>query len=78
MVDHELRITTNIEVSNSELDGDAQTVNKGLVLSYIVGGSEVESDHVAHVNSEGRDEEQAMPAPVFINDPSKYMVHSSA
>jgi hypothetical protein len=48
-----------IEVSNSKLDGDAQAINEGLILSYIVGGSEVESDHVTHVNSEGRDEEQA-------------------
>jgi hypothetical protein len=45
-------------VSNPELDGDAQAVNEGFVLSYIVGGSEVELDHVAHVNSEGQDEEQ--------------------
>jgi hypothetical protein len=59
MVNHELGITTNVEVSNPELDGDAQAINKGLILSYVVGGSEVESDHVAHVNSEGRDEEQA-------------------
>jgi hypothetical protein len=52
-------ITTNVEVSNSELDSDAQAVNEGLILSYIVGGSEVESDHVVNVNSKGQDEEQA-------------------
>jgi hypothetical protein len=49
----------NVEVSNPELDGDTQAINKGLVLSHIVGGCEVESDHVTHVNSEGQDEEQA-------------------
>jgi hypothetical protein len=43
----------NVEVSNSELDGDAQAINEGLILSYIIRGNEVESDHVAHVNSEG-------------------------
>jgi hypothetical protein len=64
-VDHELEISTNIEVSNPELDGDTQTVNKGLVLSYVVGGCEVEPDHVAHVNSEGRDEEQACTRSYF-------------
>jgi hypothetical protein len=43
----------NVEVSNSELDGDAQAVNEGLILNYIVGDSEVESEYIAHVNSEG-------------------------
>jgi hypothetical protein len=57
LVDHELGITTNVEVSDPEFDGDSQTVNESLVLDYIVGGSEVESDCVAHVKSEGRDEE---------------------
>jgi hypothetical protein len=59
MVDHELGITMNVEVSNPKLDGDAQAIDERLILSYIVGGSEVESDHIAHVNSEGQDEEQA-------------------
>jgi mannose/fructose-specific phosphotransferase system component IIA len=40
-------------VSNPELDGDAQADNESLILSDIVGGSEVESDQVAHVNSKG-------------------------
>jgi hypothetical protein len=26
----------NVEVSNPELDGDTQVVNKGLVLSYVL------------------------------------------
>jgi hypothetical protein len=49
----------NVEVSNFELDSDVQTVNEGLILGHIVRGGKVESDHIAHVNSEGRDEEQA-------------------
>jgi hypothetical protein len=53
LIDHELGITTNIEVSDPEFDGDAQPVNEILALCYIVGGGEMESDHVAHVNSEG-------------------------
>jgi hypothetical protein len=43
----------NIEVSDPEFDGDAQAINESLVLNYIIGGSKMESDHVAHVNSEG-------------------------
>jgi hypothetical protein len=57
LVDHELGITTNIEVLDPEFDGDVQAVNESLVLNYIVGGSEMESDRVAYVNSKGRDEE---------------------
>jgi hypothetical protein len=53
LIDHELGITTNIEVSDPEFDGDAQPVNESLVLSYIVGGSKMESNRVVHVNSEG-------------------------
>jgi hypothetical protein len=48
-----LGITTNVEVSNLELNGDTQAVNKGLILSYVVGGCEVEIDHVAYVDSKG-------------------------
>jgi hypothetical protein len=65
----------SVEVPNSELDSDAQAVNEGLILSYIVGGIEVESNHVAHVNSEGRDEEQARTCSCFHQQP---VVHSSA
>jgi hypothetical protein len=53
LVDHELGISTNVEVSNPKLDGDTQVVDKGLILCYIVRGYEVESDHVMYVNSEG-------------------------
>jgi hypothetical protein len=53
LVDHELGITMNIEVSDPEFDGDAQPINESLILSYIVGGSEMESDCIAHVNSKG-------------------------
>jgi hypothetical protein len=56
-------------VSNSEFDGDAQAADEGLILSYIVGGSEVESDHIAHVNSKGRDEEQARARSYFHQRP---------
>jgi hypothetical protein len=55
----------NVEVSNPELNGDAQAVNEGLVFSHIIGGGKVESDHVANVNSEGRDEEQARACTCF-------------
>jgi hypothetical protein len=55
----------NVEVSNPKLDGDAQVVNEGLVFGYIVGGGEVESDHVADVYFEGRDEEQACACSCF-------------
>jgi hypothetical protein len=53
LVDHEFGITMNIEVSDPEFDGGAQPINESLILSYIVGGSEMESDCIAHVNSEG-------------------------
>jgi hypothetical protein len=65
LVDYELEISTNVEVSNPKIDGDTQAVNKGLILSYVVGGYEVESDRVAYVNSEGRDEEQALARSCF-------------
>jgi hypothetical protein len=64
-------------VSNPKLDGNAQAINEGLILSYIVGGSEEVSDHVAHVNFKGQMKRKPAPALIFINDPSKYMVHSS-
>ena len=52
-----------IETPYSKFDGDLQAVDEGFVLGYVVGSGEVEPNHVAHVYSEGRDEEESRACP---------------
>ena len=56
LVDDELGVASNVEASNSKLDGDLQTVNKSFVLCNIVGHSKMYPNDVPHMNAYGRDE----------------------
>jgi hypothetical protein len=53
------KVTANVEVSDPEFDGDVQAHDESLVLGDVVGGSKIKLDYIAHVDSKGRDEEQA-------------------
>jgi len=77
LVDDELGVASNVEASNSKIDGDLPTVNKSFVFYNIVGRGKMCPDDVPHMNALGRDEQQAGPSSVFMRDPSKYIVHSS-
>ena len=59
MVDDELRIASNIEAPDPELDGNPQPIYKSLILCDIVRGHKMNTNYVLHVNAKGRDEEQA-------------------
>ena len=48
LVDDELGVASNIEASNSKLDGDLQTVDKGLILCNIVGRGKMYPDDVPY------------------------------
>ena len=53
LIDDELRIAPYVETPYSKFDGNLQAIDEGFILGCVVGGSEVELDHVAHVHSEG-------------------------
>jgi hypothetical protein len=36
LVDHELRVSPNIEALDARLDGDSEVAEKGLVLCHVV------------------------------------------
>ena len=76
LVDDELRIAPYVETPHSKFDGDLQAVDKSFVLGCVVGGSEVELNHVTHMHSEGRDEEQTRTCPGLHQRPIK--VHDPA
>ena len=57
LVDDELRVTARVEAFDAELDGDAEAAEEGLILCHVVRGGEMQTYHVPHVFSEGRDEE---------------------
>ena len=51
LVDDELGVASNVEASDSQLDGDLQTIDKGLVLCDIVGCGKVNPDDIPHMNA---------------------------
>jgi hypothetical protein len=54
-----------------------QTINQGFVFSNIVGCNEAEAYDIVKIYSKGEMKSSPAPAPFFISDPSKYIVHSS-
>jgi hypothetical protein len=65
LIDHELRVSSDVETLNAGFDGDSKATEEGLVLRHIVRGREVHTHDVPHVLPEGRDKEQAHACPGF-------------
>jgi hypothetical protein len=53
LINHELRVASDVEVSDPELDGDSQPRDECLVFGDVVRRREMKPDDVAHVNPEG-------------------------
>ena len=53
MVNDKLQITPNVKASYPELDGDAQSVYKGLIFYDIVRGCKVNVNDIPHVDDKG-------------------------
>ena len=58
MVDIQLGVTPDIEASDAQLDGDAQVVDERLIFGHIVGGGEMDANHLPHAYPEGLNEDQ--------------------
>jgi hypothetical protein len=52
-VNDELRIPSDVEASNSQLDGDAQTFDQGFIPGDVVGHGEVKTYDVSQMYAEG-------------------------
>jgi hypothetical protein len=65
LVNHELRVSPDVEALYAGLDGDSEAAEEGLILRNIVGHGEVQAHYISHVFPEGRDEEQARACPGF-------------
>ena len=59
MVNDQLGVTLDIEASDTQQDDDAQTINERLIFSHIVGGGEMEANHVPYAYPEGQNEDQS-------------------
>jgi hypothetical protein len=64
LVDDELRVTTDVKPLDPELGGDAQAVDKVLILRHIVGRMEIHSNHIEESIFLGGDKHNASPGPV--------------
>jgi hypothetical protein len=77
LVYDQLGIASDIKPLDPQLSGDVQTVDKCLTLSDIVRGQKMDLDHIPHAHAEGEMKMSPTLAPLFINDPSKYIVQYS-
>jgi hypothetical protein len=59
LADDELRVTPNVQLSDDQLNGDAQAIDEHFILVHIVGGGELEADYVPHVHTERGDEDES-------------------
>jgi hypothetical protein len=53
LVNHELRVSLDVEALDACFDGDSEAAEEGLVFHHIVGRREVQAYCVSHVLSEG-------------------------
>jgi hypothetical protein len=53
LVDHELRVTPDVEAFDACLDGDSEAAKKGLILHHVVRRGEMKAYRVPHVLPEG-------------------------
>ena len=58
LVDDQLGVTPDIEASDTKLDGDVQVIDERLILGHIVGGEEMDANHVPHAYPKGQNEDQ--------------------
>ena len=58
LVDDQLGVALNIEASDTQLDGNAQAVDERLIFGHIVGGGEMDVNHVPHAYPKGQNEDQ--------------------
>ena len=58
LVDDQLGVAPNIEVSDTQFNGDAHAIDECLIFSHIVGGGEMDANHVPHAYLEGRNKDQ--------------------
>ena len=53
LVNDELQVILNIVVSYPELNGEAQTIDEGLIFCNIVRGNKVNTNDIPHVDAKG-------------------------
>jgi hypothetical protein len=53
LVDHELGVASNVEVSDPQFDGDSQGRDECLVFGDVVRCRKMKPDDIAHVNPKG-------------------------
>jgi len=78
LVDDKLRVASHIEASNPKLDSDFEPVDEGFIFRNVVRRGKMYSNDIPHVDAESETRSRPAPAPAFMRDPSKYIVHSSA
>jgi hypothetical protein len=53
LVNHELRVSPDVEMFDACFDGNSEAAEEGLVLCHVVGRGEVQAHCVPHVLPEG-------------------------
>jgi hypothetical protein len=53
LVNHELRVSPDVEAFDACFDGDSEAAEEGLVLHHVVEHREMQAYHVPHMLPEG-------------------------
>jgi hypothetical protein len=53
LVNHELRVSPDVEALDAYFDGSSEVAEEGLVLRHVIGHREIQAYHVSHVFPEG-------------------------
>ena len=58
LVDDQLGVAPDVEALDAQLGGDTQAIDERLIFGHIVGGGEMDADHVPHAYPKGQNEDQ--------------------
>jgi hypothetical protein len=53
LVNHELRVSSDVEALDASFDSDSEDAEEGLIFRHIVGRGEVQGHRIPHVLPEG-------------------------
>ena len=62
LVDDQLRVASDVKLSDAQLNGDAQAIDECLILSHIIQNREVDANCEPHAHPEGGNKNQPDPS----------------
>jgi hypothetical protein len=78
LIDDQLQDTLDLKPSDAQLDGDTQVVDDHFILSHVIRGGKMNTDHIPPTELTRQMKISPAPSPFLLSNPSKYTVHHSS